>query len=103
MYILISVLSIYICVINIYQSGLNGNIAHMENGKEPNAGVSLVSYIFVPVFFIGIAYIGNLMVTNLGWYSVLTFFGIYILHFLFTIPKELAKYNRLLNERNNNK
>ncbi|WNO11272.1 hypothetical protein [Teredinibacter sp. KSP-S5-2] len=71
----------------------------MENGREPNAGVSLVGYIVFPVFFLGLAYVGNLIFNDLGWYIVFGLFSVIFLHAVFTIPKAIKKHNELLKNR----
>ncbi len=98
-YLLIFILSLLVCLVSIYSEGLTGNINHMENGREPNAGVSLIGYIIFPLFFIGLAYIGNILLENLGWYAVFTLFGIIAVYALITIPWNIRKYNALIKKR----
>jgi|GEM_PF-4196039 len=45
-YIIIFLLSLVAIVINVYGALIEQNIVHMENGRKPNAGVSLVFYYF---------------------------------------------------------
>lgn len=84
--------------VNIYASGIQGNIVHLENGREPDAGVSLIGYVVFPPFFIGVAYLGNLMSYGLGWYLVFGIFILSALHTATTLPKQVERYNELLKQ-----
>ena len=83
----------------MYCSCLQGDITHMENGREPNAGVTVIPYVLFPVFFIGIAYIGNIFAQNLGLKIAFSLIGIIIISHILSIPKSLKRYNELLKER----
>jgi len=88
-----------VIVVSVYSAGLEGNIVHLENGREPNAGVSLMFYVVLPPFFIGLAYLGNMVVDKLGWYITFGLFGIIAVHAAITLPKQIKKYNLLLEKR----
>lgn len=100
LYILIFILSIVAITLSVYAAGIEGNIVHLENAREPNAGVSLVGYIFFPIFFLGVAYIGNMLSYGLGWYISFGLFTLIFLYSTFTMPRALKKYNALLEQRN---
>lgn len=85
--------------VNIYASGIQGNIVHLENGREPDAGVSLVGYVIFPAFFTGVAYLGNMMSHGLGSYLVFGLFTLSALHTVITLPKQVKRYNELLKQR----
>ncbi len=95
-YTIIFLLSLVAVVINVYASGIEGNIIHLENGREPSAGVSLISYIIFPIFFMGIAYIGNRVSYGMGWYITFGLFCVVFLHAAVTIPNSVKKYKKLL-------
>jgi hypothetical protein len=95
-YAIIFLLSLVAIVINVYASGIEGNIIHLENGREPSAGASLIGYIIFPIFFMGIAYIGNMVSYGIGWYIAFGLFFIVFLHAAVTIPKSVKKYKHLL-------
>lgn len=101
LYVLILILSIVLIVVNIYGSLLGGNITHLENNREPNAGVSIIFYIFFPVFFMGLAYIGNALLYGLGWRISLGLLVFILLYSAIEIPRLEKKYNALLKERDN--
>ena len=100
MYILIPILFIFLCILDIYESTLNANIVHLKNGREPNAGITLMPYLFLIFFFMGTAYILNLLIEDLGFYIIFTLFGIYALFTIFTLPRTVKIFNQLLKERN---
>ena len=54
LYLLIFLLSIVAIAVSVYAAGIEGNIVHLENNREPDAGVSLLGYILFPIFFIGV-------------------------------------------------
>lgn len=92
-------LSLAVIAVNVYASGIQENIVHLENGREPNTGVSLMGYIIFPIFFIGVAYLGNIMSQGLGWYLVSGLFILSALHTTITLPKQVKRYNELLKQR----
>ncbi|WP_146106821.1 hypothetical protein [Vibrio chagasii] len=99
LYLLIFVLSLVAIVFSVYAAGIEGNIIHLENGREPNAGVSLFGYISFPIFFVGAAYLGNTLSYGVGWYISFGLFLIIFLYSAFTIPRKIKKYNVLLKQR----
>lgn len=98
-YILVFLLSLVVVAISIYAALIGGNVTHLENGREPDAGVSLVGYMVFPVFFIGIAYLGNLFSDGLGWYVVFGLLGLVFVYTVLTLPKQVKKYNALLKQK----
>ncbi len=98
-YILIFIISLVVIAVNVYASGIERNIVHLENGREPNAGVSLMGYIVFPIFFIGVAYLGNMMSQGLGWYLVFGLFTLSALRTVIMLPRQVKKYNELLKQR----
>ncbi|WP_444997159.1 hypothetical protein [Aliikangiella sp. IMCC44359] len=100
LYTLIFILSIAVIAVSVYAAGIEGNIVHLDNDREPSAGVSLFGYILFPIFFVGVAYIGNMLFYGLGWYISFGLFSLIFLYSTFTIPRRVKKYNALLKQRN---
>jgi hypothetical protein len=98
-YILIFLLSLVVVAISIYAALVGGNIKHLENGRHPDAGVSLVGYVIFPVFFLGIAYLGNRISSGLGWYIAFGILSLVLMYTASTLPKQIQKYNALLKQR----
>lgn len=86
-------------VVSVYWADVDGNIAHMENGREPDAGVSVIGYIVVPIFFIGIAHLGNFVLGELGWLVIYAFFVAFVIYTILSLPRQVKKYKELLRER----
>lgn len=96
LYVLILILSIVLIVVDIVRAILDGNITHLENNREPNAGVSIIFYIFFPVFFIGLAYIGNAWLYGLGWCMSFGLLALNLLCLAVYVPRKMTKYKALL-------
>jgi membrane protein insertase Oxa1/YidC/SpoIIIJ len=73
-------LSLVAVALSIYTALNGGNIIRLETGLESDARVSFVGYIIFPVFFVGIAYLGNLLVDGLGWHVVFGLFGFFCVY-----------------------
>lgn len=95
-YILIFILSLAVIVLSVYVSSIEMSIVHLENGRKPEARVSLMGYVIFPVFFMGVVYLGNMLSHGLGWYLVFVLFFMVALHTGITLPKKIKKYNELL-------
>jgi phosphoglycerol transferase MdoB-like AlkP superfamily enzyme len=71
----------------------------MENGREPNAGVSLMGYIIViPIFFTALAFAGNWIFGNDGWRIIYAFFAFLVAYTLIVLPRLYIKYKNMLQE-----
>jgi len=96
-YIIIFVISLIHCVIGFYLEVLDGNLRHIENGHEPNAGACIFPTIpTVPLIFIAIGFVINLFPKNYGLsvilgYSAYALFFIYIPTY-FKLKKEYKKH-----------
>ncbi|HEY8942117.1 MAG TPA: hypothetical protein VIM59_18115 [Cellvibrio sp.] len=102
LYFLLLVTSFALCCAGSYQEILRGNIVHLQNGREPNAGVALFPTIpFVQAMHFGIVYGLNLAQENLGWYVITVYFSLAILCLCYMISKLKAEYNKLVFEKAN--
>ena len=81
-YTIIFILSVFAIAINVYAAVVEGNITHLKNNRKPEAGVSLMGYIVFPMFFMGIAYLGNMFFYGLGWCIS---FGLFLIFFIFIV------------------
>ena len=67
-YLLIVASSCLLAAFDAVTSVKQGNIVHLENGRELQAGVSLIFYAAFPIFFVAVAYVGNLFTAKFGFY-----------------------------------
>ena len=102
LYFLLLVASFASCCASFYQERLHGNIGHLKNGREPNAGVALFPTIpFAQAMHFGIVYAFNLVQENLGWYVIAVYFSFVMLHVCYVTQKLKAEYNKLVFEKAN--
>ena len=88
-YFLILILSFFLNALGFAIEISEGNIRHIENGREPNAGAALFPVIpFTQIAFLGLAFLGNLYKPNWGFYGVVALLSILI---LVSIPQLLLK------------
>ncbi len=101
LYILLAVLSLGSCVAGFHSEVLNGNIRHLENGREPNAGAAIFPTIpLIPIVHFGLVYGLNQITNSLGWYVIFAYFGVIAIYHLVTIPKLNRVFRRLNAQRN---
>ncbi len=75
LYLALVLISLVSCFVGFYEEGVRGNIRHLENGREPNAGVALLPTIpVIPAVYFGVVYGLNHLKTGLGWYVILGWF-----------------------------
>lgn len=100
LYLLFALLSITSISIGFYSEIVNGNIAHLRNGREPNAGAALFPTIpVIPALHFGVACGLNLVYENLGWYVIFSYFGIAAILRVVTITKLNREFKRLNDQR----
>lgn len=76
-YLLIVVLSLVSCFIGFALHCVRGNITHLKNGREPNAGAALFPDIpMVPCFYVLAAWLMNKAFQNSGFVIVIAYFCI---------------------------
>jgi hypothetical protein len=74
---------------------IHGNIRHLENGREANAGAAIFpGLLVIPIFYVVAAWLLNKVHEGLGFYIVITYFFISLLLKTFSI----RKYKKILNE-----
>jgi len=78
---------------------IQGNIRHIENGREPNAGAAVFPTVpLIPIVYLVISWGLNNLIENLGFYLI----GLYFI--LTVIYKRVAikKHGKRLNELKSN-
>jgi len=96
LYLLLLFVSLISCCVGFYEEALRGNIGHLENGREPNAGVAILPTIpVIPAVHFGIVYGLNSINENLGWYVIVGYFCFAAAYRLYIIPKLSREFNRL--------
>lgn len=66
----------------------NGNIAHVRNGREPNAGAAIFPGIpFFPIIAIVIMRIGDSFYPNLGFGAIIVGFLLFVPYWIWEIRK----------------
>lgn len=96
LYLLLLVASLASCCASFHEETLRGNISHLQNNREPNAGAALFPTIpFIPVIHIVIVYGLNSIQENLGWYVIIIYFLFQIIYMIYVILKLKTEYNEL--------
>ena len=78
-YLIVFVLSLLFIALDVAMACTRGNITHLKHGREPNAGVSLFPTIPVlPGLFLVVAWGLDWLYPNLGFWTVLVLFLLYL-------------------------
>ena len=97
-YILVIVLSLISNIINFKLEIIESNIAHIKNGREPNASASIIPVIpLAQFFYVGIAWLLNQYI-EYGYIIVVLFICIVVVLNLHTIQRKSKEYTELINE-----
>lgn len=97
LYIVIVVLSIAGSFIGFYLSAITNNIIHIENGRKPNAGVSIFPTIPVlQILYVLIAWGLNRLHPGMGYLIVIGFIFTTSVYCLYQIKVKSALFNKLL-------
>ncbi len=98
-YILLVFLAVISTCIGFPLEIIHGNIRHLENGREANAGAAIFpSLLLIPIFYIVSAWLLNKIHDDVGFYIVITYFVISMLLKTFSI----IKHKKILNEMQKN-
>lgn len=74
---------------------IHGNIRHLENGREANAGAAIFpSLLVIPIFYVVSAWLINKVHESMGFYIVISYFFISMLLKTFSI----IKHKKILDE-----
>ena len=99
-YIVLVILSLISCFFGFFNEIMHGNIGHIKNGREPNAGAAILPSIpFVQIMYVFVAWGLNELSQNIGFYAVASYF-------LFSMAVKIRVYKKLklelnvLNEKN---
>ena len=94
-YILLVFLAVISTCVGFPLEIIHGNIRHLENGREANAGAAVFpSLLVIPIFYVVSAWLLNKVHDSVGFYIVITYFFISLLLKTFSI----RKYKKILNE-----
>ena len=73
-YLAATLLSVLFAFLGFVTEISNGNIRHLENGREPNAGAAIFPVIpFGPLFLVGLVWLLNRAYGNLGFWAFAVF------------------------------
>ena len=104
MYVLIIIMSLVFSGMSFVSEITQGNITHIKNGREPNAGAALFPTIpFVPLFMVLLTWGVNTVYEDLGFYFTTGCFIVYLPIWYFnyrTSVKELKSITNEINTRN---
>jgi len=95
--ILISLVS---CVIGFRLEVVQGNIRHVKNGRNPEAGAAIFPTVpLVPLFYVGAMWLINSLGENFGFYAVLGYFLIANVVKLLSIRRLDSELQQLIEEQ----
>ncbi len=78
----------------------SGNIRHVENGREPNAGAALFPNIpCVPLLFVGLAWLLDQVYPMLGFWTCVVLFCLFVVSWWFWRRKLNAQLQDLIAAR----
>ena len=98
-YILIIVASLISNILNFKLEIIESNIAHIKNGREPNASASIIPVIpLAQFFYVGVAWLLNQYI-EYGYIIVMIFICIIAILNLHTIRRKNKEYTELIKER----
>ena len=87
-YILLAFLALISTCVGFPLEIIHGNIRHLENGREANAGaVIFPSLLVIPIFYVVSAWLLNKAHDGVGFYIVITYFVVSLLLKTFSIVK----------------
>jgi len=91
------VLSLAVCAQTLVIAGIEGNIVHVRNGREPKAGVAL--FPMVPVYqliALGLAWGLQRLVPNMATVLLLAIFAVLFAIWAVSYRRAKAEYRRVL-------
>ena len=101
LYVSLAVLSLGSCAAGFYAETVAGNIRHLKNGREPNAGAAIFPTIpLVPMAHFGLVYGLNQISSNLGWYVAFGYFFVAAIYSFVSISKRKRELDQLNENRN---
>lgn len=78
-YLIVTVVSVVFVFLGFFSEVAEGNIRHIENGREPNAGAAVFPGIpFGPVFLVSIVWMLNCISDSLGYWLFAAYFFWYL-------------------------
>ncbi len=99
-YILAILFGLTVCVQSFLSEVTAGNIGHLRNGREPNAGAALFpTFPFIPLLFVVIAWILQMFTQWAIWIFVVSFLALSVF-WAIGFAKLKAEFNRLVATQN---
>ena len=96
-YAIVVVLSVLFTFLGFITEVTAGNIRHVENGREPNAGAAIFPGIpFVPLFFVGVVWMLNRIYPNLGFWAFIGFGAWFVPNWWLSLRKLRRQFNDLV-------
>ena len=96
-YAIVIVLSVIFTFLGFAIEITNGNIGHVKNGREPNAGAAIFPNIpFIPVMVVLFAWLLNSCYPNLGFWIVVGLFTLYLPYWWWSLRSLDGKLQSLL-------
>ena len=96
-YAIVVVLSTVFTFLGFAAEVTAGNIRHIQNGREPNAGAAIFPNIpFVPLFFVSVVWLLNRIYPNLGVWAFALFCVWFVPNWWFSLRKLRQQFNALV-------
>ena len=99
-YMLVIVAAVIVCVLSALSEVVHGNIVHIQNGREPDAGSSLMlPLITLPLIAVAFAWLLNLFSQSLGFYVVAVLFAYFLVSWVFSFRNVKREFAELMRQR----
>jgi len=94
-YVLAAIFGLVLSVQSFLSEITAGNISHMKNGRQPNAGAAIFPLIpFVPLIFVGIAWVLRTFIPSYASWILLAVFLLLCLFWIASFAKLRAELHR---------
>lgn len=78
-YLVALLVSLVFCVLSFASEVTSGNIGHLRNGREPNAGAAIIpTIIVVPLMFLLATWIGFKLIPEYAAWILWALFGVFV-------------------------
>ena len=99
-YLLALALSLALCVQMVMVEGTSGNIQHLKNGREPNAGVALVPLVpGAQILLLGLAWLLNKFLPAYALAALAVVYGLFSVAWLVSYRRLSHEFNALKKTR----
>jgi accessory gene regulator protein AgrB len=94
-FIIALLVSLVFCVLSFASEVTSGNIVHLKNGREPNAGAAIIpTIVIVPLMFLIVTWIGFKLIPEYAAWILWALFGV----FMFSWTKAFLGQRRVIAE-----